>query len=127
MTPAAAVNRSSPSVAMTIGTPLCEAKISTSLAMSSPAEPVMPAAHTNVRGSADRSMCFLSDDSSHEIDRYVSSEHLTRISSAAIRLRADPTTAQDLRSGAYSSGQRRDLLFAVQHLLQRVGKHQQRR
>src|SRR6185437_2490081 len=73
------------------------------LAMSSAAEPVMPAAHTNVRGSADRSMCFLSDDSSHEIDRYVSSEHLMRISSAAIRFRADPTTAQDLRSGAYSS------------------------
>ncbi len=56
----AAPKRCSPSVAITMGAALWALKIATSLATSSTVEPTSPAAHTRIRGSDERSMCFLS-------------------------------------------------------------------
>ncbi len=60
--------RVSPSLATTIGVALWARKIATSLATSSAFEPDSPAAHTRIKGSDDRSMCFLSSVESQAID-----------------------------------------------------------
>ena len=63
-----AAGKAVPSVAMTMGAALWARKMAISLPTSSAVGPASPAAHTRMRGSEDRSMCFLSSVASQEID-----------------------------------------------------------
>ena len=60
-------NRSSPSSQITTGVALCALNMAVSLTMSPMTVGRAPAAQTMIRGSEDRSMCFLSSTKSEEM------------------------------------------------------------